>query len=698
MLQTLREFARQLTWRDGLFAVKSFAAGMAALYIAFRLNLSQPSWALTTVYVVSQPFAGMVLAKAFYRVLGTVIGAAMSLVLVALFANSPELFCLALALWIGIGTTITIYLRDAPQAYVGMLAGYSAAIIGLPAALAPAHAFDFAIARCLEIMLGILCGTLVHSVVFPRRAGDALRRAVAGALPSMASWATDALRGLGNEAQGLADRRKIISTVVAMDGLRVFAALDTPTLRAIGGTIRRFEGRLLSLLAVLVPLYDRLGILQRRRPYIAADLQPMVERVARHIAGSANAVTPEQSQRETAEEIALKAEIAARLPAVATLRDVPGAFLVHSILSRLQDVLAMWQEAVWLRAHIAAGVAPRDAGPAPSFRPYRDATFAAVGGLISAITVLVASAFWIASAWSNGPAAVTFAGIMCAIMGGRDDPASAATGFMKMSLVGVVLAATYLFVVLPPLTTFPALVVALVPLYLGCGLLLTFPGTVPYTMPVIFIGGGLIGLSNTMDYSFDSFVNNYLGYVVGMATGAAALTLLRPLGTEWIVQRLTRGIMRDLARLARSATPEPRSAFESRMFDRINALLMRLDPMNAMQRAAMRGALASLRVGLNILALESMLATLPPGAASSVRGVLDALADHFGRRVRPHVSGLLPTLEAARDRCLALGDDALLTRAAESLYSIEMTLRQHPGFFGSSAAIPAAAATGPVPA
>jgi len=95
---------QQFTWRDGLFSVKAFIAAMLALWIAFRLDLSQPSWCITTVYVVSQPLAGMVLAKSLYRVLGTVIGAVMSLIFVALFSNNPELFCLALAIWIGVCT------------------------------------------------------------------------------------------------------------------------------------------------------------------------------------------------------------------------------------------------------------------------------------------------------------------------------------------------------------------------------------------------------------------------------------------------------------------------------------------------------------------------------------------------------------------------------------------------------------------
>jgi len=63
MLQTLR----QSTWRDGMFSLKTFVAAMLALFIAFRLDLSQPSWSVTTVYIVSQPFSGMVLAKSLYR-------------------------------------------------------------------------------------------------------------------------------------------------------------------------------------------------------------------------------------------------------------------------------------------------------------------------------------------------------------------------------------------------------------------------------------------------------------------------------------------------------------------------------------------------------------------------------------------------------------------------------------------------------
>jgi uncharacterized membrane protein YccC len=269
--------------------------------------------------------------------------------------------------------------------------------------------------------------------------------------------------------------------------------------------------------------------------------------------------------------------------------------------------------------------------------------------------------------------------------------------FLKMSVVGAAIAGFYLFAVLPPLSTFSALVIALAPFYLACGLLLTSPAAVPFTMPLIFVGGGLIGLTNVMTYDFAAFINSAIGYVVGVGIGAVALGLLRPLRADWAVQRLTRGMIRDLSHVAGAAATEPRSVFESRMFDRINALFMRLDPMVADQRAVLQACLAALRICLNILVLRTLPPALPSEAASSVRDALGALADHFGRVLGRRNSEMpLSVLEAARHRILALDESAALTRAAEALYNIEATLRQHDDFFGPAVPGTPASSTEPV--
>src|ERR1700738_40434 len=62
-----------------IFAAKTTASGLVALLVAFTFNLDQPQWALLTVFIVSQPQeSGLVLAKSFYRLIGTLVGAAVA--------------------------------------------------------------------------------------------------------------------------------------------------------------------------------------------------------------------------------------------------------------------------------------------------------------------------------------------------------------------------------------------------------------------------------------------------------------------------------------------------------------------------------------------------------------------------------------------------------------------------------------------
>src|SRR5260370_21182376 len=79
-------------WIPWIFAAKTTASGLLALLVAFTFNLDQPKWALLTVFIVAQPQSGLVLAKSFYRIIGTVVGAAGALVLVSLFAQERVLF------------------------------------------------------------------------------------------------------------------------------------------------------------------------------------------------------------------------------------------------------------------------------------------------------------------------------------------------------------------------------------------------------------------------------------------------------------------------------------------------------------------------------------------------------------------------------------------------------------------------------
>ena len=129
------------------FAVKTFAASLLALYIAFWAGLDDPRWAFLTVFIVSQPDSGLVLAKGFYRILGTIAGLLVSIALVFGLAQYGELFVAAIAVWICFCNFAARTVRNFAS-YGFQLAGYTAAIIGIAAALnAPIPETTFGVFR-----------------------------------------------------------------------------------------------------------------------------------------------------------------------------------------------------------------------------------------------------------------------------------------------------------------------------------------------------------------------------------------------------------------------------------------------------------------------------------------------------------------------------------------------------------------------
>jgi uncharacterized membrane protein YccC len=188
-----------------LFSVKSFAAAMLAVYISMRIGLPRPFWAMMTAYICAAPFAGPTRSKGLYRAGGTLLGAVIVTFLVPRLANSPELLSLALALWIG-GCLFVSLLDRTPRSYLLMLAGYTAGLIAFPAVNEPGAIFDIALARVEEIMLGVTCATLVHSLVLPQPFGPVLLARLDHAVRDAQHWIRDALNPAG-DARSALDRR-----------------------------------------------------------------------------------------------------------------------------------------------------------------------------------------------------------------------------------------------------------------------------------------------------------------------------------------------------------------------------------------------------------------------------------------------------------------------------------------------------------
>jgi len=214
-----------------LHLLKTVAAALSAMGIAMLLDLPQPRIAMTTVFVLMQPLSGMVFAKSVYRIIGTVAGMIAAIVLGAVFVQQPELYLVGLTAWVAACTAAAMRYRHF-RWYGFVLAGYTAALIGVPVAQQPNALYLAALGRGAEVAVGIVCSGLVSAAIMPRQIGSLVEGTLRTRLVNFTAFAREVLLG-GPERDAFEDRFvRLVDDVVGFEATCAFLFFEDPAMRS----------------------------------------------------------------------------------------------------------------------------------------------------------------------------------------------------------------------------------------------------------------------------------------------------------------------------------------------------------------------------------------------------------------------------------------------------------------------------------
>jgi uncharacterized membrane protein YccC len=616
-----------------LFSVKSFAAAMLAVYLSMRIGLPRPFWAMMTAYIVAAPFAGPTRSKGIYRAFGTLLGAIFVTFTVPRLVNSPELLSLVLALWIGSCLYVSLLDRT-PRSYMLMLAGYTAGLIAFPAVNDPGAVFDIALARVEEITLGMVCATLVHSLVFPQPFGPVILQRLDGAIRDARHWIADALHasGVRNTAQ---DRRKLAGDITELRLMSTHLPFDTSHVRWTANAVQALQERLAQFVSIVSGVEDRLQALRAVDAETVAARWPRLLDEIVAMTDAPYATVPETS-----------AKLYARIDAMQPAGNRPDwvGLLELNLASRLRRLVDTWVETSTLRQHIDAGVhgklpaAVRHFPGVSTKGLHLDRGMAALSAFATIVAVLICCAFWILTGWPAGATAPMMCAVLCCFFSTQDDPVPFIKSFLEWTVYSVPASALYLLVLLPAVHSFEMFVLVCAPAFLVIGVLLARPSTFGRAMPFLFGICGTLAMIDTHSADMVTFLNVTLSQVIGVAVAAAVSGMMRRVGADWTARRLLKAGWRELARLG-GGEKITLAAFSARMVDRIALLTPRLAQAGASQAT---GAFNDLRVGLNMTVLQNTRADLGRGAAA-LAPVMRQLSTRFA---------LLPAVDDAAERQL----------------------------------------------
>jgi uncharacterized membrane protein YccC len=665
--------------QGSVFSLRTFCAAMLAGWLALRLSLSSPGTAMMTAYMVAQPFVGATLSKGLYRMLGNLLGGAAALLFFALFAQTRELFALAMVSFFAACIYLANFWRDRPEAFAPLLAGYTATFIAFPIIDSPEDFFAQATNRVCEVGIAIVCTSLLSAVVLPRHMGPLLRTRIDALLNSLTQWGKDVCAGKGREVRSFADRSKMVAAAIELDGLRLQALYDSPSIRASNAAIRQLEGRVLTSLALLASIESFERNLRVSDPARRRALAPAFAAVNGILGRPLDDPEPEDRQA-VREARALISSLKPR-PEEAFQDDL--AVLADTTLQRLDDVLTIRNECRELRRQIATGAPSDISGPSPSPGRDRDYAGAAIAAMSAFTGLLAACTFWILSGWPNGSSTGVFVAATTALTSTADDPTLPLKNTLMAASAAFIVAAIYFAFILSRLDGFVMLAAALALVLLPAGYLMTKP-KVYYPMYVICVFFPLfLQLTDHASQDFASFLNVGTADLAGIAIAILMARLTRPIGAHWVVKRLLARIYQDLSRVT-AGSDDTFTVFASRMFDRINGLFTRLDPESDQDHLTLQGGLAVVRVGYNVITLHGHLRSREMPASSTVKAALAALSRHLRMPRRDGASGqeAVNALSAAETALRKMTPDRDVVAMLELIIAIRSLLGSNPDFFG----------------
>jgi uncharacterized membrane protein YccC len=655
-----------------LFGLRLWASVCLALYIAFWLQLDNAYWAGTSAAAVCQTSLGASLRKAWFRMIGTAIGAAAIVFLTACFPQERVGFLLGLALWGAVCGLVATLLRNFAS-YGAALAAVTAAVIASDELGAVGGANGdavllLAVTRASEICIGIICaGVVLASSDF----GGARRR-LATQLATISAEIAGQLAGtfllVGPEQSKTRPvRRDLIQHVTALDPVIDEALGESSDLRPHSPELQAAVGGLFAALSGWRTAAVHLELLRsdlgrREAASVLEGIPPELRSMPAPGEAASWTADPSKWCKACASAVRTLTSLPANTPSLRLLADRTAEALIGIRLA-LNGLLLLVNSAQKI---------PRSR---PAWFSVPDRLPALVNAARIFATIVAVELFWIATAWPGGATAIVFAAIAVIVFSPRADLAySTAIGFMIGASLAAALAGIVKFAVLPNLTTFVGFCLAIGIVLVPAGMLLAKRQS-PMLLALVVVFLPLLQPANQTSYDTQQFYNSALAIVVGVGAGALSFRLLPPLAPTLRIRRLLTLTLRDLRRLTKGPIRWTAHEWEGRIYGRLSAMPEQAEPL---QRAQL---LAALSVGTETIRLRRIARRFDQEV--ELDAALDAVA-------RGDSTVAIERLERL-DRILAAVPGTkpggrVRLRARGSILAISEALAQHTSYFCLGAA------------
>ena len=493
------------------FPVKLTFALVLALMVGFHFNLETPRWAVMTAGIVAggtafaaggDPYSGALRYRGVLRIIGTFIGCIAALTIMIATVRAPVVMLLLCCIWAGLCVWLSSLIK-VENSYALGLAGYTALIIVVTAnasgglTLVP----QYAVERCSEIVLGILCAILADMIFSPR----SIKKVIDAEVDSLLVAHYHLLQlcvAHGDKEEVDKAWSALVRRTTALNSMRSQLMMESSRWK---NSNRRLQ-MLNTLSLTLITQAAETFLIQNSRPdYIPPQYRLMVEKpastveevhkrmkVMRRVIGATGKTTP----------VTLASWVGSATEYLLLLKGIKS----NSRITSLEEEIL--QREVVIQARSA------------------ETHHAMINGIRTFVATALGSLFWLYTGWTSGSGCMVMLAVITALAMRMPNPLMMAKDFLYGMTVAVPLGALYFMYVLPA-TQQSALLLCIAIGILG------FIGGIFIQRRQLGTLGALIGtlnvlvLDNPMEFHINVFLDNVLGQVIGCFVAMMVILLIR---------------------------------------------------------------------------------------------------------------------------------------------------------------------------
>ncbi|UJD96274.1 p-hydroxybenzoic acid efflux pump subunit AaeB [Lelliottia amnigena] len=492
------------------FAVKLAFAIVLALFVGFHFQLETPRWAVLTAALVAagpafaaggEPYSGAIRYRGMLRIVGTFIGCAAALVIIITMIRSPLLMLMVCCVWAGFCTWVSSLVK-VENSYAWGLSGYTALIIVITIQAEPLLAPQFAVERCSEIVIGIVCAIVADLLFSPRSIKQEVDRELDAMIVAQYQLMQLCIKH-GDSAEMDNAWGALVRRTAALEGMRSNLNMESSRWSRANRRLKAINTVSLTLITQACETF----LIQNTRPEVVTDtFRELFE-----------------APVETVQDVHRQLKRMRRVMAWTGEHDTPvtiytwvGASTRFLLLKRgvvSNTKISAIEEDV-LQSEVV--IKPESA----------ERHHAMVNFWRTTLACMLGALFWLWTGWTSGTGAMVMIAVVTSLAMRLPNPRMVAIDFLYGAIAALPIGAFYFLVVLPSTQQSMLLLcisLAVLAFFIGIEVQKRRLGSLGALASTI----NILVLDNPMTFHFSQFLDSALGQLVGCFLAMMVILLVR---------------------------------------------------------------------------------------------------------------------------------------------------------------------------